>query len=338
MKSILLLAFIVATANTVMGQEIIVNGGWGTWNGWSSCSASCGGGHRSRTRNCDNPSPSGGGTQCTADGSSCTETEACNANSCPETTTGVTTTTAATTTQPETTTNTIGYRLVTSGRSCNRITSSYECGSAARAIGLSDTTASDDGQSGVSCDPPYCYYEGGSLKFNSNGTNTGACSSTDKCLCSGQGYYPYGPQTNVPLQAVTGSGWSLCFSQSYGSSQSLSTIKSRCYKSKLMMACRASAGSGTIKLLAWAPREDVLHNTGESDTPHNANGVGWYYGTDESWGFAKQGDPISRNTCDTQQSNKEKRLCWHTTSNSLKSGYRCGTSTSSSQERLIFHH
>ena len=74
------------------------------------------------------------------------------------------------------------YVEVTSG-SCTPITSSAACASAAQALGLSDTTVSEDGQSGVSFDPPYCYYESNSLKYNNNGTNTGACSSNDKCLC-----------------------------------------------------------------------------------------------------------------------------------------------------------
>ena len=41
----------------------------------------------------------------------------------------------------------------------------------------------DDGQNGVSYDPPFCYFEGGSLKFNSLGTNTGPCTASDNCLC-----------------------------------------------------------------------------------------------------------------------------------------------------------
>lgn len=60
---------------------------------------------------------------------------------------------------------------------------SLECEAAARQLGFSNTSVTDDGQSGVSHDPPYCYYEGGSLKFNSDGENTGSCSSTDKCFC-----------------------------------------------------------------------------------------------------------------------------------------------------------
>ena len=38
-------------------------------------------------------------------------------------------------------------------------------------------------QSNVNYDPPYCYYEGGRLKFNSGGRNTGKCTASDNCLC-----------------------------------------------------------------------------------------------------------------------------------------------------------
>merc|ERR550532_3182978 len=40
-----------------------VDGSWGTWTDWSSCSATCGGGSHRRTRQCDDPPPPDGG-QC----------------------------------------------------------------------------------------------------------------------------------------------------------------------------------------------------------------------------------------------------------------------------------
>jgi len=75
------------------------------------------------------------------------------------------------------------YELVTSGTTCPRITSITECSSAAVSLGLADITASDDGYNSVSYDPPYCYFEGNGLKFNTNAGNTGPCTSSDKCLC-----------------------------------------------------------------------------------------------------------------------------------------------------------
>ena len=35
----------------------IVNGDWGVWGAWSTCSMTCGSGTRARSRSCDNPAP-----------------------------------------------------------------------------------------------------------------------------------------------------------------------------------------------------------------------------------------------------------------------------------------
>ena len=67
--------------------------------------------------------------------------------------------------------------------SCDFVTSASECESAANELGMSDVTVEDDGQNGVSYDPPFCYFERGSLKFNEHGTNTGPCTAYDQCLC-----------------------------------------------------------------------------------------------------------------------------------------------------------
>ena len=45
-----------------------VDGQWGKWNPWSSCSVTCGAGVKSRSRLCDNPSPKHGGASCPGDG------------------------------------------------------------------------------------------------------------------------------------------------------------------------------------------------------------------------------------------------------------------------------
>ena len=64
------------------------------------------------------------------------------------------------------------------------MTTKSECETAAKALGVSDITAVDDGQNGATHDPPFCYFEENSLKFNGVGTNTGACTTSDQCLCS----------------------------------------------------------------------------------------------------------------------------------------------------------
>ena len=71
--------------------------------------------------------------------------------------------------------------------SCDFVRSSSECESAAHELGLFASpvqfAAFDDGQDGVSYDPPFCYFEDATLKFNYLGTNTGPCTTIDKCLC-----------------------------------------------------------------------------------------------------------------------------------------------------------
>ena len=150
----------------------------------------------------------------------------------------------------------------------------------------------------------------------------------------------------IGLDTVTGTGgWSLCFSETYDTDgTSMETIKTQCYKPDLMMACRV-ASSTTIDLLAWAPRGDVLYDTGTGNVPHNSTGSGWYYYDSYSWGFAPEGSTIARSSCDTGDSadgyTDTGRLCWHTSGGNLNGGWRCGDVTTlnddDSYERLVFH-
>ena len=60
-----------------------INGNYGPWSVWTLCSKSCGGGVRSRVRNCTNPAPAFGGNDCSALGEP-QESEPCNTrNICP---------------------------------------------------------------------------------------------------------------------------------------------------------------------------------------------------------------------------------------------------------------
>ncbi|XP_068160698.1 SCO-spondin [Antennarius striatus] len=56
------------------------DGSWGQWNHWTTCSKSCGGGVRSRRRQCDSPSPEGKGNYCEGVGA---EVTGCNTDHCP---------------------------------------------------------------------------------------------------------------------------------------------------------------------------------------------------------------------------------------------------------------
>ncbi|XP_063436524.1 coadhesin-like [Mytilus trossulus] len=57
-----------------------VDGKWGSWNIWSVCDATCGGGVKKRTRNCNNPCPSAGGSSCSG---MAEETLFCAKSKCP---------------------------------------------------------------------------------------------------------------------------------------------------------------------------------------------------------------------------------------------------------------
>ena len=63
--------------------QVKVNGGWGTWGNWASCSVTCGGADQHRRRACDNPAPANGGAACTVDNTAGTEIRRCNDNDCP---------------------------------------------------------------------------------------------------------------------------------------------------------------------------------------------------------------------------------------------------------------
>ncbi|XP_066533975.1 hemicentin-1 [Hoplias malabaricus] len=57
-----------------------VNGNWGPWNSWGSCSRTCNGGQMRRYRTCDNPRPANGGRACAGTD---TEIQKCSTASCP---------------------------------------------------------------------------------------------------------------------------------------------------------------------------------------------------------------------------------------------------------------
>ena len=65
---------------TVTFSYFDLDGNWGEWSTWSSCSETCGGGYNVRSRQCNNPAPSHGGLNCQGDGA---EQRHCNQGECP---------------------------------------------------------------------------------------------------------------------------------------------------------------------------------------------------------------------------------------------------------------
>lgn len=160
--------------------------------------------------------------------------------------------------------------------------------------------------------------------------------------CTSLLWYVAGPQTNVPVEQL--SGWELCWSGLYGSMAPGLTntiLGQQCTGSKLLEACRP-VGADVFTVLAMGERADVLFDVGvQPNGKHEANGVAWYYSNNYSMGFAKAGDPVSRNSCDTGAPNLAQRMCWHTGGDSINGGWRCGATTglnvNPNWERLLYH-
>ena len=77
--------------------------------------------------------------------------------------------------------------IADSAISCDFVRSATECEFAANKLGLADVIVEDDvrNDSPYWVDlnpPPFCYFEGGRLKFNI-GTNSGPCTTSKQCLC-----------------------------------------------------------------------------------------------------------------------------------------------------------
>ena len=58
----------------------LVNGEWGVWLAWSTCSQSCKVGSKIRSRLCDNPPPTNNGSECFGIS---LESSDCNLGECP---------------------------------------------------------------------------------------------------------------------------------------------------------------------------------------------------------------------------------------------------------------
>ena len=173
-----------------------------------------------------------------------------------------------------------------------------------------------------------------------------------------------GPQVNISEESVIHENWKRCFEDKYDGAAKLDTIKKKCQKSKIMMACKEK-GEKNIKLLAWAPREKVFQDTSSNPaTGHVARAISWYLSekvsnsTRGSWGFTGANDaiswinpynPTSPYRCDLNGINNPNsvQLCWNLVEMDgvtyMDSGFRCGNKDEdqerfqdSNWERIIF--
>ena len=58
----------------------IVDGEWSNWSDYGDCSVTCGNGSRTRSRECNSPEPSGGGSPCAGESQ---QTNECKEIACP---------------------------------------------------------------------------------------------------------------------------------------------------------------------------------------------------------------------------------------------------------------
>lgn len=136
-----------------------------------------------------------------------------------------------------------------------------------------------------------------------------------------------GIKTNVSLAALQALGWSTCFTAPYNSTGTTTdSILAGCTGTYMMMACRASSATDTLTVVA-ADTRAVVTTVDASNTGFHASnngGVGWYFGTNWSWGFFPLGQAVNRSSCDVAPASPEQRLCWHTGGGAINGGYRCG--------------
>ncbi len=158
------------------------------------------------------------------------------------------------------------------------------------------------------------------------------CDGSDICILTWNGI-----ASGVAVADLA--GWELCYTGTYENEPQMTNVLAACDGDNLLIGC-APTGASELTLAAHAPREHVLFDMGELDATHDFNGVGWYYALSESWGFAEPGDGVTRSSCDTEVgAYPEHRMCWHTDSDQLTDGYRCGTTRnlySSTWSRFIY--
>lgn len=134
----------------------------------------------------------------------------------------------------------------------------------------------------------------------------------------------FGVRINQNINTYLQRGFRPCLRTAYDSRVSLDDVQAACHGDVLMMGCR-EVGSNILKVAAVGARNEVFEDVGDernSVNPHN--GVNWYYSPDRSWGFAPGGQEVNRSSCDVNNLDNNDRICWHTNSDNMTAGWRCG--------------
>ncbi len=166
---------------------------------------------------------------------------------------------------------------------------------------------------------------------------------------------PLGVQKNLSFAEVTGNwGWTLNYSNYYGSSDAISTMFAGIGANDLVMIGSRVHGTDVIEVAAAATLAEIQTHTAQNQT-HAANGAQWYY-NGGSMGFAGLGQEINQSSADINSSSNSgffpddgsQRLSWHTSGGNgydgvptyVNGGWRSGSHTrlyaSTAYDRVIF--
>ncbi|CAF1036785.1 unnamed protein product [Rotaria sordida] len=288
-------------------------------------------------------------TTTTSTSTTSTSTTSTTSTSTTSTTTTSTTSTTTTSTTSTTTTSTTSTTTTSTTSTTTTVTTSTATTATTSTTATTETTSTSTSTSTSTTTTTTSTTSTTTTSTTSTSTTSTTSTSTTSTTTTTTASVPLtvsGAQNNFDVTGLP-SGWTLCYYDTYNvalNSTVLDTILTQCNKGKLLLGC-GPINSSVLTLAAMGLRSDVLYNCGNTTTcTHTANGVGWYYSSDYSWGFVENQDTVFRNRCDVDissqgSSNSGLRLCWHTGSN--LGGYRCGSSVGLNSDttyaRYIYH-
>jgi len=154
-----------------------------------------------------------------------------------------------------------------------------------------------------------------------------------------------GIEQNISLAALQRGGWSICHQDDYtAEGMAVATVLEGCAGRYLMLACTPESAGDLLALAAADLATVVTQPDAPTATAHHvANGVGWYFSDDYSWGFFPATEAVNRNPCDFDDGTQTlpgRRLCWPTSAGDLGAGYRCGATLNpgATWKRLVLAH